>query len=296
MSHLTTEQLNDLHAALTARYAEFERPDMRPPSRGDVHLIIDEYEDWLDRLAVQPPEDEPQPHGATRDGWRVALDPATGKWREVPPWEKLPIPPPAPDMVEDCTELADAWPDLPDLVGVDRFAEHPVTGAPDDEGEADDTPPDNAPAPDKPVGRARDPRVPDPDVARERLATALAQGSNGNARPVLRVPYPEPEPVDVARINQPRTLAVADAETLKSARMGSEERAAQYREIIAALQDMAVRGQMPSQGTWNADKPAHLPTHGAILARYNLANWAELAQRAKLTPIGRGNRPRKDAA
>ena len=359
MSHLTTEQLNDLHQALTARYAEWNDPTLRPPSKGAVRLIIDVYEDWLDRLAVEPPEEEQDADG---EMMTIAYGVGFERGRALGPREEFKlnisaanghsvthVAPPAPDVVEDCTELDDAWPTMPNLNGVDRFAEHGVSGAPDDDGPSDEpdapadaveklaevlspavaaalgpehtviAPPRESPAPDKPVGRERDPRVPDPDVARERLATALAQGSNGNARPVLRVPYPEPEPVDVARINQPRTLSDADGEQRRAKRSVTETRMRQldelktkrrldadrkdrerraataadvtYAQMVAEIKRISMGGAMPTQNQFNMSKPAPWPTANGLTMKFH-TTWEALATECGLEwSRGRKNVP-----
>lgn len=99
------------------------------------------------------------------------------------------------------------------------------------------------------------PTPPDPDVAREKLANALANGSGG---------------------------------ALEQA-MDRDKKAEQLRAIIYELQDMAVDEVMPSMNFWNSAKPPHLPLAAALLARHNLT-WNRLAEYAKLESRAQGQK------
>lgn len=114
--------------------------------------------------------------------------------------------------------------------------------------------------------------------------------------------------VSEAVLRRPRTLAEVDAEATKdkpapspeketaaeeirTMRMDATQRAAQLREIVGYLQDMAEGNEMPSMATWNEKKPAHLPKADALTHRYSL-NWAELARYCHLDFQGkRGPKP-----
>lgn len=129
----------------------------------------------------------------------------------------------------------------------------------------------------KPIGTARDP-LPDPDVARERIAHALANGSNGDL---------------VKAINKPRTLAEADA-TLRGGvgadedadpdaipKRGRKHNVVNYEQMLTELQRQAMAGVMPSQADFNYSKPAVWPVASSLCARFG-ASWDELRQAAGL--------------
>lgn len=121
------------------------------------------------------------------------------------------------------------------------------------------------------------PPPPDPDVAREKLATALTDASNGMLASVL---------------NRPRALAEVDKAAERAAK-----RRAQLDEIVTALRAMAVDGAMPSQAEWSANKPAHLPIWQSISPTHNLSSWGDLAREAGLKwDTSRRGRPRKEGA
>lgn len=82
--------------------------------------------------------------------------------------------------------------------------------------------------------------------------------------------------------------ALEPGEEVRSLRMTADEKAAQLREILYALQDMAVDGTMPSINDWNLNRPAHLPIWQTILNRWPaVRSWGEMAGRAKLQYDGK---------
>lgn len=138
--------------------------------------------------------------------------------------------------------------------------------------------------PEHPIGPPLVPRrgLPDPDLARANLATALAgSGMESLAR------------------HKPRTLAEVDAEIRPTKHRMSrpEKRAANLNarapsrkgadptlnEVIVQLQRMAMGGKMPSMKTWDESKPATWPVATTLLSRLDLT-WTELAKEAELTP------------
>lgn len=169
-----------------------------------------------------------------------------------------------------------------------------------------------------PVGAGRG-KLPHPDMARERLAQALAKGSGGNL---------------VQAINAPRTLAEVDddedgdEDEPQGGRYKTSpeerQRAKEYRqrnrrdrrrppaengeikgrrgnvlptleEVIAELRRISMdKKTMPSLAQFDASRPGNWATADAQCARLNLT-WTELAERAELTPRV-GGRPALVAA
>lgn len=122
----------------------------------------------------------------------------------------------------------------------------------------DRTQPDAHPWKSRVDGRPSNP-LPDPDVCRDNLAQALAAGSGGAL---------------VQAINHPPTPAEADA------------LAWELGDILTALRDMAVDGQMPRLKTWESDRPDNLPCWSTIKARHGIDSWAEMAHLAGLEKAG----------
>jgi hypothetical protein len=73
---------------------------------------------------------------------------------------------------------------------------------------------------------------------------------------------------------------------LMSMRMPPEEKASILRECLAAMQDMAEGGVMPSMVAWNERKPEHLPKADTLLKRHDLT-WRNLSEYAHLTWSGK---------
>lgn len=295
---LTIDELRDLTALINARRAEFDDTTLHVFERlslGEVRMAYEVIAEWLDARRV------------------------------------------------DVRELAAEWPDLPDLDGgIDRFAQHPVAGEPEaaqDELDAqlardgaaarqaiEDiavrqfsaravatlgpehtvvTPPARLSA-----------QLPDPDIARERLAAALANGSGGALVQAID------------RINKSRTISEIesgidddelDDDELDDDEDGDEpgdgyktsaaerQRARAYRlrtrrtryneqgqakgrkgnvlptrqEIIAEVQRIAMAGIMPSQSRFNECKPANWADATSHLSRLGMS-WEELREAAGL--------------
>lgn len=113
--------------------------------------------------------------------------------------------------------------------------------------------------------------MPEPDDAPDGIESIFSE--KPDAPPIT---HPQ-APIGVPRL--PRTLEEADA--LVGAGMGKEERAADLRNTIYALQEMAVDGVMPSAGAWNENRPKGMLTATGIMGRHNLT-WTELGGYAKL--------------
>ncbi len=105
-----------------------------------------------------------------------------------------------------------------------------------------------------PAAQPRKP-LPDPDVARDKLADALAQGSAGSL--VLAMAKVEDDDED----DNPQGATVQS--------------------VVSALKQMAMAGIMPRRVTWDNSRPTHLPNANALLKNYGV-NWAELARMAEL--------------
>lgn len=258
----------------------------------------------------------PQPD-STPNGFGLECD-ENGIVRERAPWQTDPTPTPLaaepaaePDMTaddveaarmaaqrrlngwdgvgDDVSELADAWPTMPDLTGgIDRFAEYPVAGELDDEDAFDEAisklgPPVRiTPIAPKPIGptradseldRVRDhgkPALPEPDVAREQLATALAEanGDGGNI---------------VSLINRkPRTLAEVDRGKPKGRPKGRRGNVLPtVDELVAEVKRQAMGGVMPTLAQFNQSKPGNWATATAHLQRLGIS-WDQLRRRAGL--------------
>lgn len=108
--------------------------------------------------------------------------------------------------------------------------------------------------------------LPDPDVARDKLAHALASGSNGG--------------LSSASISRPRTLDEGDRE--KAAR------AAEIDAVVASLQAMAVNGEMPTVARWEAERVGNLPSWKTLARVHGLA-WVDLARKAGLRYARQGS-------
>lgn len=190
-------------------------------------------------------------------------------------------------VMELVGDLADAWPDMPDLTdGVDHFAEHPIVGEP----------------PPKSDEKLTDVNLLKPRVVlnTEPVTTALKQLSDDLSamHPPIIEPMPEPIRIPLApataatlgpehtvetQLKQPSALSVADRAAKKKA---------QLEEIVAALKAMAVDGMMPSMNAWNTNKPPHLPLWQSISPTHNLQSWEHLAALAGLSrDKSKGGRP-----
>lgn len=106
-----------------------------------------------------------------------------------------------------------------------------------------------------PAAQPRKP-LPDPDVARDKLADALAQGSAGSL--VLAMAKEDDEGDD------------PDA-----------KKRADFDALVRELQRVAMGGVMPRMTTWDAIKPAHMPTSKWIINNYRMG-WRQLAEVADL--------------
>lgn len=89
--------------------------------------------------------------------------------------------------------------------------------------------------------------LPDPDVARERLAGFLAQGGS----------------LEFAHV-------VAEPES------DTDDPEAEFNAVVEALRNMAMAGIMPRMTTWDAAKPVHLPNAKKIINTYR-KGWNEMA-------------------
>lgn len=172
------------------------------------------------------------------------------------------------------TELGEHWPDMPNIEGgVDRFAEHPIAGEPEPSPEVAAVlgPEHTTVTPLKPAashpwksrvdGRPNNP-LPDPDVAREKVAHAIAHGSGAL----------------VEAIRKPRTLAEVDAlpqKPHKGRAVPSPE------QVIAELQRQAMGGVMPSMDAFDAARPANWSRAQAHMVRMG-TSWGQLAKLAGL--------------
>ena len=210
-------------------------------------------------------------------------------------------PPPPPDLGDDfadpqgfAEQLRDAWPEMPDLDGVDRFAEHGVSGAPDD-GPADDEP--DAPA--EVVEKLAEVLSP---------ATAAALGPEHTVVTPLRESPPAPA---VPRLNKPRTIAeiesglddddydLDDGPKRKSGLTRARRAANEAKELAAKaavhdaqrlvtlqqfkveIRKMAMGTAMPTQAQFNDAKPAVWPTATALCVRHH-TTWEALAEELEL--------------
>ena len=91
-------------------------------------------------------------------------------------------------------------------------------------------------------------------------------------------------------IGRPRTLAEVDHELARVvARMGSDDKAAHLREVLAELQMMSADGTMPTMVEWDAKKPAGMLSSSGIIKRHELT-WNQLAGYARLS-ANKGGRP-----
>lgn len=116
------------------------------------------------------------------------------------------------------------------------------------------------------------PKPPEADVAREKIAVALANGSDGELAAL----------VNRAQRAPARTLGDVDKRSRQQ--VGHNGNVLPTREqVIKAVQEMAMGGVMPSQNTFNESKPANWATASAHLQRLNMS-WNDLAVAAELTP------------
>jgi hypothetical protein len=111
----------------------------------------------------------------------------------------------------------------------------------------------------------RNGRPPDPDVARENVAQALANGSGGQLASLVGRRSRTLEEVDKGR------------STPRGAYIPSE------RELIAELQRQAMAGVMPSAEAFDDNRPAGWSKAHAQMARLD-RRWSELAEMAGLRP------------
>jgi hypothetical protein len=131
-----------------------------------------------------------------------------------------------PDSIEELAALWPAMPDLPD--GVDHFAEHAVTGKPD------------------------------PDVARGKLAHALANGSGGALAPVRQA--------DPARTTRRPGVVLPTLD-----------------DLLRELKRQSMGGVAPSMAAFDIAKPANWATGQAHCKRLGMT-WGALVEAAGLKP------------
>jgi hypothetical protein len=103
------------------------------------------------------------------------------------------------------------------------------------------------------------PKLPDPDIARDRLAGALANGSDGELVSVINRQL---------RGRRGNVLPTLD-------------------QVIAELQHQAMGGVMPTMTAFDAAKPGNWASAQAQMARLG-TKWNELAEAAGLKPNLRG--------
>lgn len=131
-------------------------------------------------------------------------------------------------------------------------------------------------APAVPRQRTQEVKPPDPDVARAKIAHALAAGSNGTL---------------ATAINRPRTLAEvddADKDDAADDVGGKRGRPPKFvvpkrAQVIAQLKQIAMGGVMPKQPAYDMAKPANWPTARDSCIHLE-ASWRELADEAGLDP------------
>lgn len=268
MSNLTTEQVTELTESINARLAEFGKiaPYMPDLSCGVVRIAFDVIEEWMartDYLGQDEGEENDWSYNAVGnpDYWRDAgsesqtlrLDIVNANGSHVPP-AAIPVtdepegdPPPLNHAVPDLGAAGKAA-----KAAIEAVGERMVS---------------RATAPQKSVEKSisPDPRVPDPDVAREKLAQALAAGSNGSMAAV---------------ISKPRTLEEADAD--------AAARAKELGAVVAALQAMAVDGEMPTVARWETERVADLPSWKTLSLRHGLS-WVDVARKAGLRYTRQGS-------
>jgi hypothetical protein len=178
MSSLTDEQLSHLTDTINKRLDEFnlfpDTPAFDDISPGIVRIAHDVIVEWLDGIEHDRRDERAE---GFRQGAKIGVDVN----RIVHVDSKC-----AHDS--DPGDLDDVWPAMPDLTGgVDRFAEHPIAGEPE--------PPTTLdaqisviPGPEHTIVTPLRSKLPDSDVARERVAAALANGSGGTLGSVLEKP------------------------------------------------------------------------------------------------------------
>lgn len=292
MSNLSKEQLTELTERVNERIAEWEFPrnfsgiiEKLPP--GVVRLVADAIEEWQCANPLPMAELSSPGIGDTdmMDGYHIGWERGREALREELKQvtfdaEQARFAVEVEKLRADIAEMGKHWPSLEDQPnGADVFAGvHPVAGAPEPV------------TPEVAVQSAPDVIAPLPEPVVIPIVT------NGNGH------HAEPSPAAVAALGpehtvvtpivprrQPRTLAEVDADTsedVKTLRMGADERAAQLREIVGRLQDMADHGEMPSMAVWDERKPTHLPKADAITKRWDFS-WGELAAYCHLKFTGK---------
>lgn len=262
---LTNDQLAELTNRINARLAEFDidEGEVRKPyiferlNRGAVRLYYAVIVEWQ-----QAQEPKASAISANGNGWGLVTD-ADGRVRERAPWQ---------DLMEQMDEAierqaiiervvadepTDDDPAMPDLSGgVDRFAEHPVAGEPE------------PPVADRPIGRDRTQpathSLPDPDVARERLAGAIANGD-----------------LDIGAHGQP-TPPRLDARGRPIA--GKRGNVLPTREeLVAFVREIAMAGVMPTKAQFDDARPGNWATAAAQLLRLKI-DWEDVRSEAGLKP------------
>lgn len=135
-------------------------------------------------------------------------------------------------------------------------------------------------APAAPRQRTQEVKPPDPDAARDKIAHALAAGSNATLTTV---------------INRPRTLAEVDGTVDDAGKDDAADDVGGKRgrppkfvvpkraQVIAQLKQIAMGGVMPKQPAYDMAKPANWPTARDSCIHLE-ASWRELADEAGLDP------------
>lgn len=300
MPNLSSEQLAELTARFNARLLEFGEKMFDEQTPGVVRLFYDEVERWQIEQDEEVVEDYANARAAAYErGYEAGLAARAGdgaadnhRWFEstTPDGKTFRIkgdPSMSPETEralgamsagvtetdDDPTELADAWPNLPDLHKWNRSGEHPVM--------SENAPPKSDEKLTKPPQMiSRMPVVDTGMVHEPATAPTLSPQAAATLGPEHTTVTPLQAGPGATRATR-GALAEVDAEEIKSARVSSDERAAHLRDFLVEIQAMSTDGRMPSITEWEARKPTGALTAQGIMGRHGLT-WSQLADYAKL--------------
>lgn len=274
---LSKEQLEELTERVNARLAEFGERMFDPMSAGVVRIVVDVIEaHWdVDGVSVEvrawPKPADLNIGDPLQDGYHIGYQTARREMAAANGTEN------GPAVVTNSAPEPQMISRMP--VVVSPMIHEPVLAFVRGEGRVDES----------------------QEADKSQKASIVVAGTTPEPTPTPELPHAA---ITFKPVGAGRTLVEVDADTDASAelaaagatltggtavraRLTTEEKATQWREILAALQDMAVDGMMPTTAFWNEHKPAHLPVWQTISGRWYIDSWGELAARAKLEYSGK---------
>lgn len=258
MIALTSEQLAELRQAIVERLQEFEIPSGKLPSLGVVRMAYEIIAPFV-RGQVTPPHVVGDDYAPQKDAQKHS-DGNQAKMAEL--YQELEKRKAEHILTEDEADVINRHNRVPGYRPGEEFGKPLTIAGANEAGIAATLGPEHTL-----VTPLRNGRPPDPDVARERVAHALSNGSGGALATMVG--------------RRPRTLAEVDEDKGRTMPRGAY--IPSERELIKELQRQAMAGVMPSVESFNASRPAGWSKAMAHMVRLD-RTWHDLATLAGLKP------------